>query len=125
MKLFSLYLVICCLCLSSARPSLFFGRQARGTVVESHDIFDITNVVDIRGGGSEASANPLGAFARIIRDSRRDLVAAAVARSTSIFTMYPVDTMKTRLQMEQANAFRMEGVYKGVSGSLLGQVPYG
>ena len=27
--------------------------------------------------------------------------------------------------MEQVNPFRLNGVYKGVTGSLVGQVPYG
>lgn len=27
--------------------------------------------------------------------------------------------------MEQANPFRLEGIYKGLAGSLIGQVPYG
>jgi len=37
---------------------------------------------------------PLRIFARTIMDSRRHLAAAAAARSTSIFAMYPVDTIK-------------------------------
>ena len=68
---------------------------------------------------------PLQIFARTILDARRHLAAAAVARTTSIFTMYPVDSIKTRIQMEQANPFRLEGIFNGVAGSLLGQVPYG
>jgi len=72
-----------------------------------------------RGGG------PLRAFTNIIMDARRHLVAAAAARSISIFGMYPVDTIKTRIQMEQDAPFRLAGIYGGVSGSLLGQVPYG
>jgi solute carrier family 25 S-adenosylmethionine transporter 26 len=39
--------------------------------------------------------------------------------------MYPIDTIKTRLQMTQSTAFRLTGLYKGVVGSLVGQVPYG
>jgi solute carrier family 25 S-adenosylmethionine transporter 26 len=39
--------------------------------------------------------------------------------------MFPVDTIKTRIQMEQENPFRLKGIYKGVGGSLVGQVPYG
>eukprot|EP00557_Chaetoceros_sp_GSL56_P000318 CAMPEP_0176503758 /NCGR_PEP_ID=MMETSP0200_2-20121128/15546_1 /TAXON_ID=947934 /ORGANISM="Chaetoceros sp., Strain GSL56" /LENGTH=217 /DNA_ID=CAMNT_0017903095 /DNA_START=220 /DNA_END=869 /DNA_ORIENTATION=- len=39
--------------------------------------------------------------------------------------MFPVDTIKTRLQMGQPNAFSFDGLYKGVGGSLFGQVPYG
>mmetsp|Transcript_5206 Transcript_5206/g.9138 ORF Transcript_5206/g.9138 Transcript_5206/m.9138 type:complete len:389 (-) Transcript_5206:92-1258(-) len=67
----------------------------------------------------------VGDLVRTIKESRRHLAAAAVARSISIFAMYPMDTIKTRMQMEQANALRMSGLFKGVEGSLLGQVPYG
>jgi solute carrier family 25 S-adenosylmethionine transporter 26 len=34
-------------------------------------------------------------------------------------------TTKTRVQMEQANPLRIGGIYSGVAGSLVGQVPYG
>lgn len=64
-------------------------------------------------------------FVQTIMDARRHLLAAALARSTSIFSMYPVDTIKTRIQMDQRNPFRLAGLYKGVDGSLIGQVPYG
>lgn len=60
-----------------------------------------------------------------IKEARRHLSAAAVARSISIFTMYPVDTIKTRIQMGLPNPLRLNGLYKGVAGSLMGQVPYG
>jgi len=39
--------------------------------------------------------------------------------------MYPIDTIKTRMQMKQGDAFRVSGLYNGVTGSLVGQVPYG
>jgi len=45
------------------------------------------------------SSNPFSAFARILKDSKRDLVAAAVARSVSIFALYPVDTIKVSLEV--------------------------
>lgn len=57
-----------------------------------------------RGGGgnvktqTSTKSNPWISFVGIIRDSRRDLLAAAAARCTSIFTMYPVDTLKVRAQ---------------------------
>jgi hypothetical protein len=72
-----------------------------------------------------AAAGPIGIFVQTIREAKRHLIAAAVARSVSIFGMYPVDTIKTRMQMEQANPLRLNGLYSGVGGSLLGQVPYG
>lgn len=60
-------------------------------------------------------------------NAKRQLVAAAVARAVSIFAMYPVDTIKTRIQMfgTSKNALNVRGIYKGVGGSLFGQVPYG
>ena len=67
----------------------------------------------------------LKSFLKTIDDAKSHLVAAAVARAVSIFGMYPVDTIKTRMQMKQGDAFRINGLYKGVTGSLVGQVPYG
>ena len=75
-----------------------------------------------QGGGV---AGPIGVFLKTIKDSKRHLIAAAVARTVSIFGMYPVDTIKTRMQMEQSNPLRLQGIYNGVGGSLIGQVPYG
>lgn len=59
-----------------------------------------------RGGGSgrssattgqQSTTGPLQTFAKTVMDARRHLVAAAVARSTSIFAMYPVDTIKVQI----------------------------
>mmetsp|Transcript_43375 Transcript_43375/g.52559 ORF Transcript_43375/g.52559 Transcript_43375/m.52559 type:complete len:365 (+) Transcript_43375:120-1214(+) len=66
---------------------------------------------------------PLDAFCRTVVAARRHLAAAGVARCVSIFTMYPVDTIKTRMQLGQK--VNLDGLYKGVGGSLFGQVPYG
>jgi len=44
-------------------------------------------------GGGEG---PFRSFVRSVRDSRRHLVAAAAARTASIFAMFPVDTIKVR-----------------------------
>eukprot|EP00573_Skeletonema_grethae_P002510 CAMPEP_0201687236 /NCGR_PEP_ID=MMETSP0578-20130828/1388_1 /ASSEMBLY_ACC=CAM_ASM_000663 /TAXON_ID=267565 /ORGANISM="Skeletonema grethea, Strain CCMP 1804" /LENGTH=313 /DNA_ID=CAMNT_0048171377 /DNA_START=154 /DNA_END=1095 /DNA_ORIENTATION=+ len=67
----------------------------------------------------------LKSFLQTIADARSHLAAAAAARAVSIFGMYPVDTIKTRMQMKQGDAFRLSGLYKGCAGSLVGQVPYG
>jgi hypothetical protein len=67
----------------------------------------------------------LKSFLKTIADARSHLAAAAAARAVSIFSMYPVDTIKTRMQMKQGDAFRLSGLYKGCAGSLVGQVPYG
>jgi hypothetical protein len=78
--------------------------------------------------GSNADSSPEGPLVLLlntIKEARRHLAAAAVARSVSIFSMYPVDTIKTRIQMGQASALRLSGLYNGLAGSLLGQVPYG
>mmetsp|Transcript_8906 Transcript_8906/g.10308 ORF Transcript_8906/g.10308 Transcript_8906/m.10308 type:complete len:364 (+) Transcript_8906:72-1163(+) len=80
----------------------------------------------IRGGsdGNVSEVGPIQMFVETLKESRKYLVAAAVARSVSIFGMYPVDTIKTRMQMGQPMGLR-DGIYKGVGGSLFGQVPYG
>jgi len=80
----------------------------------------------MRGGGIRTSvAVPFRTFVNTVKEGRRHLVAAAVARGVSIFAMYPVDTIKTRIQMGQTNVFSVNGLYKGVGGSLVGQTPYG
>eukprot|EP00934_Nitzschia_sp_Nitz4_P006689 Nitzschia sp. Nitz4//scaffold190_size42200//471//1603//NITZ4_007382-RA/size42200-snap-gene-0.83-mRNA-1//-1//CDS//3329540114//6679//frame0 len=60
-----------------------------------------------------------------IQDAKKHLVSAAVARSASTLGMYPLDTIKTRIQIQHPNPFRLSGLYRGVGGSLMGQVPYG
>jgi len=67
----------------------------------------------------------LASFLKTVADAKSHLAAAAAARAVSIFGMYPVDTIKTRMQMKQGDSFRVSGLYKGVTGSLVGQVPYG
>lgn len=79
-----------------------------------------------RGGGlNDSILAPVRSIVNTVKESKRHLTAAAVARCTSIFIMYPVDTIKTRTQMSQGNVFRLTGLYSGVGGSLVGQVPYG
>jgi len=92
------------------------------TAICSHaEITTPGSCIDARGGKQGFLSN----FVSTVKEARRHLAAAAVARSVSILTMYPVDTLKTRLQMGQANAFRLSGLYKGITGSLIGQMPYG
>ena len=77
---------------------------------------------------SSTNAAPLlifKSFVQTVINAKSHLAAAAVARAVSIFGMYPVDTIKTRMQMKQGDAFRVGGLYNGVMGSLVGQVPYG
>jgi hypothetical protein len=42
----------------------------------------------------EGADGSLQTFVRTLKDARRHLAAAAAARTTSIFAMYPVDTFK-------------------------------
>ena len=74
---------------------------------------------------NNASLIMFKSFLQTIINAKSHLYAAAVARCISIFGMYPVDTIKTRMQMKQGDAFRIAGLYSGVTGSLVGQVPYG
>lgn len=64
----------------------------------------------------------------------QNTACGAIARATQIMSMYPVDTIKTRVQVMHANAsttsrLRMalakRTFYRGVPMSLLGQIPYG
>ena len=79
------------------------------------------------GGGVDDDGGVLGRFVNVLRGARGHLVAAGTARAVSIFAMYPVDTIKTRLQMGQTvlTGSGLGGLYRGISGSMLGQVPYG
>lgn len=81
------------------------------------------NIVGQRGGG--VVGDVFQTFINTVKESKGHLAAAAVARSISIFAMYPVDTIKTRMQMDLPNPLKVQGLYKGVGGSLFGQVPYG
>lgn len=85
-----------------------------------------------RGGNSNIPSFPgqglVKKFVNTIAESRSHLAAAAVARCVSVFTMYPVDTVKTRMQMGRKISeinLGLQSLYSGVGGSLFGQVPYG
>mmetsp|Transcript_12952 Transcript_12952/g.18328 ORF Transcript_12952/g.18328 Transcript_12952/m.18328 type:complete len:368 (+) Transcript_12952:173-1276(+) len=113
----------CCLCGQAARsnsiPPSATGIFRGGAAVAA------AAANESRGGATGGNLGPFGIFVKTIKEARRHLAAAGVARCISIFAMYPVDTIKTRMQMEQANPLRVAGLYKGVGGSLFGQVPYG
>ena len=51
-------------------------------------------------------------FLESVGEAKKHLVSAAVARSTSILGMYPVDTIKTRIQLGQSNPFSLSGLYR-------------
>ena len=80
-----------------------------------------------RGGAAVQAqlVGPLQLFVDTIKQARKYLTAVAVARSVSIFAMYPMDTIKTRIQIAHPQPLRWQGLYGGVGGSLVGQVPYG
>jgi hypothetical protein len=103
-------------------------RRCRGSTRINSNGIAVSHVRDASASKTvfrTSSSTPFQVFVQTILDARRHLTSAAVARSTSIFLMYPADVFKTRLQMKQANAFRLTGLFNGVTGSLLGQVPYG
>jgi hypothetical protein len=55
-----------------------------------------------RGGAAIPAApvsTPIQSFVATIKDSRRHLAAAAVARCVSIFGMYPMDTIKVSIYL--------------------------
>ncbi|KAK4535752.1 hypothetical protein CDCA_CDCA06G1777 [Cyanidium caldarium] len=75
-------------------------------------------------------------FAAALRTNRMSLVASAVARAVSVLVMYPLDTLKTRLQAAPVGATSSAGAllrtavqrgnwYAGVTSTLIGQTPYG
>jgi hypothetical protein len=45
---------------------------------------------------------------------------SAVARGTCTAIMYPMDLIKTRIQVDHPNPFQLIGLFDGVGGSLLG-----
>ena len=62
-------------------------------------------------GARRQNPTILDAIVQTLNGAKKHLLSAAVARSISIFGMYPVDTIKTRIQIEQANPFRPTGLY--------------
>lgn len=92
----------------------------------------LSPALTLRGGrrpapvaGQQSNGGPLKVFIDTVKESKKHLFAAGIARCISIFTMFPCDTIKTRLQMSQPNPFSPNGLYNGVGGTLFGQVPYG
>ncbi len=87
-----------------------------------------SKTTQVRGGNqviATAAKGPLQTFLATVHDARQHLVAAAVARGTCTALMYPLDVFKTRIQIDHPNPFNLKGLFDGVGGSLLGQVPYG
>ena len=63
----------------------------------------------------------------MIADSRVSLVAGAIGKAVAVTITYPVDTYKTRAQLNPENLAKMPKthIYSGVKTSLFGAVPYG
>eukprot|EP00562_Extubocellulus_spinifer_P015730 CAMPEP_0178576818 /NCGR_PEP_ID=MMETSP0697-20121206/20666_1 /TAXON_ID=265572 /ORGANISM="Extubocellulus spinifer, Strain CCMP396" /LENGTH=389 /DNA_ID=CAMNT_0020212053 /DNA_START=56 /DNA_END=1225 /DNA_ORIENTATION=- len=116
---------------AAVRRSSSFTSKSSSVLPLSSRVPNLKPSLSSRGGGGSSSVEtqkgigPMEIFIHTIKEARRHLAAAAVARSVSIFAMYPVDTIKTRMQMEQPNPLNPRGLYSGVAGSLFGQVPYG
>ncbi|GJQ15706.1 hypothetical protein GpartN1_g7497.t1 [Galdieria partita] len=76
-------------------------------------------------------------FVSVLYRARIHLLSGAVARGVSVFAMYPIDTIKTRLQLETSRGMenywqvlrkmlsKPKHLYWGVVSTLFGQVPYG
>jgi len=69
-------------------------------------------------------------FIITLRHAKDHLIAGAIARGCSIFLLYPLDTIKTRLQMSPSLRDALPSItslslFNGVLGSLAGQIPYG
>lgn len=64
--------------------------------------------------GATATTSPLESFINTIKAARTHLLAAAFARGVSILIMYPIDSIKTRIQMGQANALRLVRIVCGL-----------
>lgn len=74
-------------------------------------------------------------FCTTVVNAKQHLIAGAAARGLSIFAMYPLDTIKTRLQAEASQVVRPAAgagllaqagaLYRGCPASLFGQIPYG
>lgn len=69
--------------------------------------------------------NPMQIFTDTVMASRNQLLAAGIARGVSISASFPIDTIKTRTQMGKQNPLELKGLFNGIEGSLVGQIPYG
>lgn len=59
----------------------------------------------------ERSPSIINVFIENLNNAKKHLVSAAVARSISIVGMYPLDTIKTRIQIGRQNPFSVSGLY--------------
>lgn len=72
---------------------------APAAIASNNGNFPLFSRGGVSGSSSSSSSSTpglLNVLVNTVMDARRHLLAAAVARSTSIFAMYPVDTIKVR-----------------------------
>eukprot|EP00613_Pedinella_sp_CCMP2098_P054792 CAMPEP_0171896538 /NCGR_PEP_ID=MMETSP0992-20121227/47626_1 /TAXON_ID=483369 /ORGANISM="non described non described, Strain CCMP2098" /LENGTH=363 /DNA_ID=CAMNT_0012524547 /DNA_START=12 /DNA_END=1100 /DNA_ORIENTATION=+ len=106
-------------------------QQHQCTVKNGVKTCKLPSSLSVKGGGAGApTVSVFGKFQSVVVNAKAHLVAAGCARAVSIFAMYPVDTIKTRLQMglPALTSQTLKGVgalYKGAGSSLSGQIPYG
>ena len=145
---------------SLSSPSFYFEfplKQNRTPFIISSPTSKLTAAIlpSSERKSNQSSHNPFSVltavgkeFLTVISKARTHLYAGAVARGITIFTMYPVDTIKTQLQFKsqqqqqkeslrfftdqrgitnfaRKNLYSFTSLYKGVVGSLIGQIPYG
>lgn len=67
--------------------SIYPGGASAGKALRTSNVAVTTRI-------EAEEKNALDVFLTTIRNARHHLAAAAVARSVSIFSMYPVDTIK-------------------------------
>lgn len=60
---------------------------------------------------AEKPAGLIKAFLETVNGAKKHLVSAAVARGVSILGMYPLDTIKTRIQIDHPKPFSLSGLY--------------
>jgi len=60
---------------------------------------------------------------------KQHLIAGGVARGVAVGSLFPVDSVKTKLQVGQKVQFRLDTIgvdhFKGFGSAMLGQIPYG
>jgi hypothetical protein len=60
---------------------------------------------------------------------KQHLIAGGVARGVAVGTLFPVDSIKTKMQIGQKVSLRLDTIgvehFKGFNSALLGQIPYG
>lgn len=84
---------------------------------------------------STASSSALSQFVATVRTNRVSLQASAVARGVSVLAMYPLDTLKSRVQHASLSslppldalraALTRGSLFSGVLSTMVGQIPYG